>query len=185
MSRGQDDRETMSTRSNVRRAASLLIVGTLAIGASGLALAVLHVTQAARYAQGLLTADEPFTTDIQRLDAAGGVLTAEALLGLVLGVLVVLAARRVLFVVSAAWSLAALATAAWLVAVAAPLVTLYQADTGGIPMELASLLVGAMALLCLSGSAIGFVVTPFGWDWLSAPASVDSGSLAPPPTAPT
>ncbi len=51
-------------------------------------------------------------------------------------------------------------------------------------MEVASLLVGAMALLCLGGSAIGFVVTPFGWDWLSAPPSGDSGALAQPPTAP-
>jgi hypothetical protein len=92
----------MSTRSSVRRAAAVLVAGTLALGASGLALAILHVTQAARYAQGLLTVDEPFTTDIQRLDAAGGVLTAEALLALVLGVLVLLADRRVLFIVSAA-----------------------------------------------------------------------------------
>jgi hypothetical protein len=183
MSHSQDDRGTMRTRSRVRRAASLLIVGTLAVGASGFALAVFHVTRAAHYAQGLLTAGEPFTTDIQRLDAAGGVLTTEALLGLVLGVLIVLAARRVLFIVSAVWSLAVLATAAWLVAVAAPLVTLYQADTGGVPMELASLLVGATALLGLGGSAIGFVVTPFGWDWLSAPPSGDPWTAAPPPAA--
>jgi len=172
----------MSVRSNVRRAASVLIVATLAVGSSGLAVAFLHVTQAAHYAQGLLTADEPFTTDIQRLNAAGGVLTAEMLVGLVLAVLVLVAARRVLFVVSAAWSLAALATVAWLVVVAAPLVTLYQADTGSVPMEAASLLVGAMALLCLGGSAIGWAVTPFAWDWLSAPPSGDPGSLGPPPT---
>lgn len=103
------------------------------------------------------------------------VLAIEVSVGIVLLLLVVFGARRLVYLVVAAWSLATLVTLLWLVVPTLPDLSIYIDTSVGIPTVVAAGLVGLFAGLALVASLVGIVVTPLGWDWLSAPPPIPQG----------
>ncbi len=155
----------MDTR---RRLATFAVVLALSAAIVALALFVFDAGRGADVLRPLLAPGDP---DLAAFAAPFSNASTVALLtlvgALVLGVLLLVAGRRLLFGLSAVWSLLTLAgLAMWLAPISGPMPQ-WQVLPVALPIEALDPLLTAACLACLASSVAGWLVTPFGWNWLS------------------
>jgi hypothetical protein len=173
------DRVTMNRRVERHRVVSIAAAAALSIAAAALALHVLDATAAATALRGLLASGDPDLALAYPLNHASDIGSAEAVASAVLAVVLVLGARRILFALAAIWSLVLLGTLALVLSPAEP-VGLIWSVRPVVPYEMLNATLVLACLFCLATASLGCAITPFGWDWLSAP----SDTLLPPVSAP-
>jgi hypothetical protein len=170
----------MNRRVERHRVVSLAAAATLSAATAALALHVLDTSAAATALRGLLASGDPDLALAYPLNHASDIGSAEAVVSAVLAVALVLGPRRILFALTAIWSVVLLGTLALVLSPAEPVGLIWSARPV-VPYETLNATLALACLLSLAIASVGCAITPFGWDWLSAPSS---DTLLPPVSAP-
>lgn len=162
-----------------RRLATSAAVVALSAAAVALALYALDAGRGADAVRATLAPGDPdlaYADPLRTASAMAPLLLAGAL---ALAVLHVLAGRRLLFGLTALWSLLALVALVLVLAPVAGPLRQWRVVPIALPIEPLNLLLAVACIASLASSILGWLLTPAGWDWLSAPPTQ---SLLPPPT---
>jgi hypothetical protein len=162
-----------------RRVAALTVVLALGLAAAVLALYAIDEGKGADALRALLVPGDPDLAFADPFVTASGVATVALATALALGVLVVLAGRRIPFVLSSLWSLLVLGGLVSALAPTAARLREWQVTPVGLPLEALDLILAAACVSCLAGSVLGWAITSPGWDWLSAPVARTHALLTP------